>query len=98
MKNRTVSFDDTAEWDIDDLYRWIAKQSGTVIADGYLDRIVDHCEQLRHFPERGRNREDLSPGLRTIGFERRVTIAFRITADDVRIVRVLYAGRQFDGC
>jgi hypothetical protein len=37
------------------------------------------------FPERGRRRDDLRPGLRIIGFGRRVTIAFHV-AD--------YAGRD----
>jgi hypothetical protein len=33
---------------------------------------------------------------RTIGFERRATIAFRVEKNTVRIIRIFYAGRDFD--
>jgi hypothetical protein len=41
-------------------------------------------------------RDDILPGLRVVGFERRVTIAFLITADAVLIEGVFYGGRDFD--
>jgi plasmid stabilization system protein ParE len=44
----------------------------------YLDRIEEACMALATFPKRGTRRDDILPGLRTIGFERRVTIAFRV--------------------
>jgi toxin ParE1/3/4 len=34
--------------------------------------------------------------LRTIGFERRVTIAFAVTADTVLIEGIFYGGRNFE--
>lgn len=37
-----------------------------------------------------------SPVSATIGFERRATIAFRVEDDTVRIVRVFYAGRDYE--
>lgn len=46
------------------------------------------------FPERGTRREDLRSGLRIIGFERRVTIAFHVAADRITVDRVLYGGRD----
>ena len=49
------------------------------------------------FPERGAQRDDLRPGLRVIGFERRVTIAFHITSETVVIDRVFYGGRDLTG-
>lgn len=48
------------------------------------------------FPERGRRRDDLRPGLRIIGFERRVTIAFHISSGAVIIDRILYGGRELE--
>ena len=35
-------------------------------------------------------------GLRTIGFERRATVAFTAMGEDVIILRVLYAGRSIE--
>jgi plasmid stabilization system protein ParE len=49
---------------------------------------------LKTFPQRGHKRDDVLPGLRIIGFERRVTIAFVVTADAVLIEGILYGGRD----
>ena len=48
------------------------------------------------FPLRGTQRDDLLPGLRVTGFERRVTIAFVVTADAVLIEGIFYGGRDFE--
>jgi toxin ParE1/3/4 len=62
----------------------------------YLGRIQAYCSGLREFPARGTRRDDVLEGLRIIGFERRVSIAFRIVGTGVVILRVLYGGRQFE--
>jgi toxin ParE1/3/4 len=51
---------------------------------------------LATFPERGRRRDDIVPGLRTIAFERRATIAYRVLKTHVEIVSVAYGGRDFE--
>jgi toxin ParE1/3/4 len=51
---------------------------------------------LAEFSERGTRRDDLGRGLRTIGFERRVTIAFRVVRTRVEIVTIAYGGRDFE--
>ncbi|WP_248306925.1 hypothetical protein [Bosea sp. AAP35] len=51
---------------------------------------------LQDFPARGTARNDLAPGLRIIGLEARVTIAFRIDDTAVIIERVLYGGRDLE--
>jgi toxin ParE1/3/4 len=51
---------------------------------------------LAAFPERGRRRDDILPGLRSIGFERRATIAFRVLKTRVEIVSIAYGGRDFE--
>ena len=48
------------------------------------------------FPDRGNRRDDLRPGLRILGFERRAVITFQITANTVTILRVLYGGRDLE--
>jgi toxin ParE1/3/4 len=90
-----VRFRPEAEADLFSLYRYIAEQSGREIAGAYIARIEAACMQLATFPERGTQRDDLAPGIRTIGFERRATIAFRVDESSVRIVRVFYGGRDF---
>lgn len=50
---------------------------------------------LATFPHRGTLRDDLAPGMRVIGFERRASIIFRVDGHTVRIFRILYAGRDY---
>ena len=60
----------------------------------YLERIEAYCQGFSLFPKRGRRRDDLFPGLRVVGFERRLSIAFLVEPERVVILRVLYGGRQ----
>jgi toxin ParE1/3/4 len=91
-----VVFRPEAEADLIGLYEYIAARSGHRIAGGYIDRIEEACMSLATFPKRGKRRDDILPGLRTIGFERRVTIAFRVLRNQVEIVTIAYAGRNFE--
>ena len=54
------------------------------------------CEKLEIFPHRGTRRDDLRPGLRTIGIRRRVMIAFAVEADAVTIIGIFYGGQDFE--
>jgi toxin ParE1/3/4 len=76
------------------LYNYIAGQAGAGRARAYTGRIVSYCLGFTIFPERERRRDDLRPGLRVIGFGRRVTIAFHIAGERITIDRVLYGGRD----
>jgi toxin ParE1/3/4 len=51
---------------------------------------------LATFPQRGTRHDDISRGLRTIGFERRDTIVFQVTRAEVAIVRICYGGRDYE--
>lgn len=90
-----IVFRRAAENDLRELYDYIAEQAGRGVAGGYIGRIEAECMKLVEFPERGTRRDELLPGLRIIGFERRAAIAFIVEADTVRIMRVLYGGRAF---
>jgi toxin ParE1/3/4 len=94
---REVYFRPQAEADLIGIYEYIAEASGVDIASGYVDRIEAACMALANFPERGTRRDDLMPGLRTVGFERRATIAFRVLRTRVEIVTIAYGGRDFAG-
>ena len=91
-----VRFRPGARTDLFDLYTYIAAQSGRERAGSYIERIEAACMRLTHFPERGTRRDDLGPGLHTVGFERRATIVFRVEKDAVDIVRILYGGRDLE--
>ena len=89
-------FTPLAERHIDSLHEYIVVHASEERADGYVGRIVDYCNGLSTFPLRGTQRDDLLPGLRVTGFERRVTIAFIVTADAVLIEGIFYGGRDFE--
>ncbi len=59
-----------------------------------MRRVHSVCTALEDFPNRGAPRSDLGPGVRLIGFERRVAIAYRVEPDEVVILAVLYGGRD----
>ncbi|MBY0511105.1 MAG: type II toxin-antitoxin system RelE/ParE family toxin [Rhodospirillaceae bacterium] len=91
-----VSFRPQAENDLFALYEYIAEESGHDIAGDYIDRIETACLALATFPKRGVARDDIRSGLRTLGFERRATIAFQVAAREVVIVRIFYGGQNFE--
>lgn len=63
-----IAFTTQAEEQLVDLYRYIAAARSREAAAHYIDSIVTYCEELAEFPHRGRPRDDIRPGLRTIGF------------------------------
>lgn len=96
MKTWSIVYDPQAIDDLDAIHDWIARHASVVIADRYELRIRTFVRRLRHFPNRGKNRDDVSEGLRILAFEERVDIAYRVLDEKVEILRFLYAGRQFE--
>jgi plasmid stabilization system protein ParE len=91
-----VLFAPEAEAQLTELYRYIAAAASPEIAARYTDEIVAFCEGLRTFPIRGTRRDDVRPGLRTIGYKRRVVIAFEVDAERVNIIGVFYGGQDYE--
>ena len=78
------------------LYLYIAERSGDARAMAYIERIEAYCRDFATLPQRGTRRDDLLRGLRIIGFERRVTLAFHVDPTTVTFDRILYGGRDLD--
>ena len=95
MSHRVV-FAPEAEGQLMELYRYIAREASPAIAERFVGSIIEHCEKLGDFPHRGTPRDDLRPGLRTLAFRRRVTIAYAAGADSVAILGVFYGGQDFE--
>jgi toxin ParE1/3/4 len=92
-----VVFTPRAERQIGALYDYIADADGEVRADKFVGRIVEFCLGLVTFPGRGAARDDVLPGLRIAGVDRRVTVAFMVLTDDVVIEGVFYGGQDWRG-
>lgn len=92
-----IVYSPRAREQLTDLYTWIADESGyPERAAGYVAAILDYCDGLLVFPYIGEARDDLRPGLRTIGFHRRVVIAFAVTEETVEVLGVYYGGRDYE--
>jgi toxin ParE1/3/4 len=59
-------------------------------------RNLFYCLGFDIASERGHRRDDVSPGLRIVGFERRVTIAFVADENQVTILRLFYGGQNWE--
>jgi toxin ParE1/3/4 len=94
LRDFAVFFRPRARKDLIGIYRIIAKHSSLRIAGNYILRIEECCVSLASLPERGTAIPGRSDGLRTMGFQRRVTILFKVGDDRVDILRVLYGGRD----
>jgi toxin ParE1/3/4 len=96
VRRRSVVFSPEAEDDLLRLYEWIAERAGARVALGYVERITDYCRGFDLASERGQKRDDIRPGLRIVGFERRIAIAITVGADRVTILRVFYGGADWE--
>jgi toxin ParE1/3/4 len=94
-----VIFSAAAEADLFAIYDYIAERAGAAIALRFIESIEACCLGFANMPERGTRRDDLRPGLRTVGFRRRVTILFEINSVAQRVVihGIYYAGRNWQG-
>lgn len=91
---RKVFLRPDARADLKSIFDWVEQAAGPEQALAYVERIRAHYLGLGDFPNRGTDRSDLVPGLRTLAFERRATIAYRVEADAVVILRILHKGRD----
>jgi toxin ParE1/3/4 len=91
-----VIFTPLAEGHLDSMHEYITAHASESRAADYIGRIVTFCKGLTTFPVRGKQRDDLSPGLRVTGFARRVTIAFLVTDAAVLTEGIFYGGRDFE--
>lgn len=96
MKSRDIVFAPEARADLFALYEWISAKASPHVAIAYIERLERYCSGFDLASERGHSRDDIRPGLRIVGFERRVTIAFMVTDQAVTILRLFYGGQNWE--
>jgi len=81
-----------------ELRAYITLKRSRRAADNYLKRLRDFCEGLAIAPHQGETRPELKEDQKTIGFEHRITVIFRVYDDRelVRITGISYAGRSLN--
>jgi toxin ParE1/3/4 len=65
VKTHKVVFTPEALEQIAALYHYIAVAASPTIAQNYTNAIIEYCEKLQKFPQRGSLRDDVRPGLRS---------------------------------
>jgi toxin ParE1/3/4 len=83
--------------DLEGIFRSVLRHSKSpTVAAGFVARIRDRCQRIGILPRAGRRRDDLAVGLRTVPFERRTVIAYRVVDDVVEITNIFYGGRDYE--
>jgi toxin ParE1/3/4 len=85
---------DAAQADLDEAWDFLAK-SNPKAADRLIDRFVKAARVHAEFPESGRSREDLAPGLWSFVVAPYV-VFFRPTAGTIEVLRFLHGRRDIE--
>lgn len=97
MNERPVDFAPEAFEDLMQIYEWIANAASPETAIQYIDRLETYCRGMGVAAERGHKRDDIRPGLRIVGFERRASVAFTVSETRVTILRLFHGGQNWEG-
>jgi plasmid stabilization system protein ParE len=95
VKVLRVEYLDDARDDLRAIYDWLSNEADPETALAYVQRIDEFCRGLGRAPARGSRRDNIRPGLCVVGFERRVTVAFVVEAEQVDILRLFYGGQNW---
>jgi toxin ParE1/3/4 len=80
--------------DLDTIWEYIAETNPSA-ATRILQKLMDKCRVLGENPFLGRQRDELATGLRSFPVQNYV-IFYRVSADNVEIIRILNAARDID--
>ncbi len=95
MIRRSVVLSPDAQADLIRLIDWISGQASPDVALAYAARLESYVMGFEVASERGTRHDHVRPGLRTTGFERRLTIAFEVTSNRVTILGFFPGGRDW---
>ena len=84
-----------AQEDLIGIWIYLAEQASEQVADRQLAGIESACEKLEHWPNAGRQRDELLPGLRSV-LAVPYVIFYHVRNDVVEVVRVLHGRRDID--
>jgi toxin ParE1/3/4 len=93
MSYRIVYLPDAVA-DLDKLYSDITLAADAKTADDFFEGVIAFIRALEPFPARGTVSESRIPGLRIIGYRRRISVAFSILGDDIVILGVFRRGQN----
>ena len=83
-----------AEADLTDIWDYVAGYDEQV-ADAQIERLVKRFGMLATFQGAGRDRNELSKGLKSFPVDRYV-IFYRVIAEGIEVIRVLHGSRDIE--
>jgi len=90
-----LSFSPQAAADLEEIGDYIARDNPSR-AVSFIDELETHCHLIAETPGAFPAREDLTPGLR-MAIHGNYLVLFRLTADAVRIERIIHGARRIEG-
>jgi toxin ParE1/3/4 len=84
---------DQAQADLREIWYSVASGRDDRTADRLVSKILDECHSHAQFPEGGRLREELSPGLRSFSVPPYV-VFYRPHEDTIAVLRILHGRRD----
>lgn len=96
MTTYRVVFSRRAKQQLLDLQQYVTRAASRTTATRFTRAIVNYCEALRTFPQRGTLREDLGPGFRVTNFNSSTIIVFSVEPEQVSILGVFYGGQDYE--
>ena len=93
---RRVILRERAILDLEELGAWLIEESDREVALAYVRRVRRRCDDLADFPHRGSPRPRLGHSVRSLSFERRIVILYRVTSVQVEVLRVVNGARDLD--
>jgi toxin ParE1/3/4 len=85
-----------AKADLLEIQSWLKDVAGVEAAVAYLNRLQLHIATLENFPQRGTPRPKAGVGVRSITFERRLIVGYRVMDHEVWVERVVSGARDLD--
>jgi toxin ParE1/3/4 len=91
----TVFLTKLAQQDLQEIWDFLSSEAGNDIADQVVLGLQSACDEIAAFPEAGRSREGIRPGLRS--FVTRPYVCFyRPGEDGIEVIRILHSARDID--
>ncbi|WP_414814896.1 type II toxin-antitoxin system RelE/ParE family toxin [Rhizobium sp. IY2] len=79
---------------VDALLTYLVPRAREAAAQNYIDCLQAFLESFQSFPKRGTVRSEIRDGLRIVGFERSLSIAFTVEGETVYILRIMSGGQE----
>ncbi|MBZ9882286.1 type II toxin-antitoxin system RelE/ParE family toxin [Mesorhizobium sp. CA10] len=97
IQRLVVVLSENAISDLEAIGSYILEKGGSEnVANGFMDRVRERCRSIGNAPRRGRSRDDIAPGLRTVPFEHSAVITYVVESDVVLILNIFYGGRDYE--